>query len=99
MKRACRYLCKVFGMEKKTVRCLKTIFPTFQERELLTFLKEFDTNGDGNLDFIEFKEAMRQAQEKKKNQLHKDEIEVFEECESEDGDSESSFVTYLLVHG
>jgi len=66
MKQACKYLCKVFGFEKST------------ERELVKYMKEYDADGDGTLDFGEFQTAMRFAQHKKNNQIHKDEVDVWE---------------------
>ena len=41
-------------------------------------MKEYDADGDGTLDFGEFQTAMRFAQHKKKNQIHKDEVDVWE---------------------
>ena len=88
MKQACKYLCKVFGFEKSTVR--KQILFDFQhsrihkkyvcvqERELVKYMKEYDADGDGTLDFGEFQTAMRFAQHKKNNQIHKDEVDVWE---------------------
>ena len=103
MKQACKYLCKVFGFEKSTVRnfliCLYYFTHIFiplefvrsksllhssiyilyvQERELIKYMKEYDADGDGTLDFGEFQTAMRFAQHKKDNQIHKDEVDVWE---------------------
>ena len=49
-----------------------------QERELVKYMKEYDADGDGTLDFGEFQTAMRFAQHKKNNQIHKDEVDVWE---------------------
>ena len=49
-----------------------------QERELIKYMKEYDADGDGTLDFEEFETAMRFAQQKKKNQIYKDEVDVWE---------------------
>ena len=96
MKQACKYLCKVFGFEKSTVRMLSRIFIPLEfvrsksllhssryvlyveERELIKYMKEYDADGDGTLDFGEFQTAMRFAQHKKDSQIHKDEVDVWE---------------------
>ena len=41
-------------------------------------MKEYDADSDGTLDFEEFETAMRFAQQKKKNQIYKDEVDVWE---------------------
>ena len=49
-----------------------------KERELIKYMKEYDADGDGTLDFGEFQTAVRFAQHKKNNQIHKDEVDVWE---------------------
>ena len=64
-----------------TVICLKSkilFLVCVQERELVKYMKEYDADGDGTLDFGEFQTAMRFAQHKKNNQIHKDEVDVWE---------------------
>ena len=68
---------------------------------MLAILSEHDTDGDGTLDFGEFRTAMLKAQEKRKSHKHKDEMDMFEQRFEKVGkmvQTESAFVTYLLNH-
>jgi Ca2+-binding EF-hand superfamily protein len=47
----------------------------------MKFMKEFDTDGDGVLDFEEFKVAVKFAQERKKNQKHQNEVDVWSDMD------------------
>ena len=87
MKQACKYLCQQFGIEKKNVSMKhmsghQWCICRLQERELMKFLKEHDTDGDGTLDFEEFRVAVKLAQERKRRQKHPDEVDVWSEEDS-----------------
>ena len=63
---ACRYLCKQFQIDIKTVKSynfLKNEFtPYFQERNFRKYMLKSDADNDGTLNFDEFKSAVKYAQ-------------------------------------